>query len=235
MTTPYPDYHEWVAYCFEQGYSDFHEDEKTADEPKEVIWEREERFCGRIPYDVLTEYGIRLFEQPAFLIEKYTDQQITEGVWFLFGSASEYFHDFRDKVVPTDNQLALMHSVATMYTDLFDRVCNRHGKDPDEDCVNELPLDVAVFMIWDMSCIEGPLCFPKDHPHLVDPSFDVLETALFKCRTSTCKLSALHGLGEVQRKHQERVHELIDRFLDQPDQPEFLREYAVSARSGDVL
>jgi len=234
MGTTIPSFDEWVAYCFEHGYADFRGYSEATGESMAAIEAREERFA-EIPSGTLTEYATKLFSNPSFLADRYTDQQIADATWFLFGIGSGYFHEFRDKAVPIDAQVTLMRSVAAMYTDLFDQLCNHHATQPDGLFTNAMPIDMAVDMIWDMDCIELPLHFPRKHKHLVDPSFEVLDAALFNCRTASCKGSALHGLGHVHHAHKKRVEAIIDRFLELPDQPDHLREYAADARRGNIL
>lgn len=233
MAEQIPTFEEWVEDCFTYANQDFRNYGEAEGEEFAAIEARGQRFA--IPNPSLTEYAIRLFSDPGFIADQYTDEQIAEATWFLFGTGSEYFHDFRAKDVGQDKQIEAIRSVRTMYTDLYDRVCNKQGTEPDGQFTNVLPIDKAVGMIWDMDNIEGPALFPKDWPHLTDPSFEVLETALFKCRTASCKGSALHGLGHLHHVHPRRVENLIDRFLDSPDQPDHLREYAKLARTGCVL
>ncbi len=76
--------------------------------------------------------------------------------------------------------------------------------------------------------------FPDQHPHLVEPGFGVLETVLAKCRTSSCLMSALHGLGHIQMENPRRVEQIIDEFLSKRQIPMWLHEYAMSARKGAV-
>jgi hypothetical protein len=72
-------------------------------------------------------------------------------------------------------------------------------------------------------------------PHLVEPGFRVIETVLAECRTSSCRISALHGLGHLHDYHGRRVERIIDGFLARPDLPEWLRTYAMKARGGCVM
>ncbi|TVQ34601.1 MAG: hypothetical protein EA376_00015 [Phycisphaeraceae bacterium] len=229
--TETPSFEEWVHYCFTQGYSDFHT-EPDADH-YEAHEQRRQRFVDIDP-KALSEHIIRLFSNPAFLADEYTDQQIADAVWFIFGLATTYFLHLRSEVVPRNVQIRCIESVATLYTDLFDRLCDKHDVDPNKSSSKDTPLEDAVYMIWDMDCIEGAVMFPKHWPHLVDPGFRVLETILEKCRTVTCKESALHALGHIHMYHPERVEKIIDKFLASPDQPGVLREYALDAREGAV-
>lgn len=221
-----PTFDEWVTYCFTQGHADFHADDSPLGE------DRCKRFLS-IPDPTLAEYSLRLFLSPSFIADEYTDQQIADGVWFIFGRTSEYPHQWFSADVPKELQIRIMQSIAMMYTGLFDRVCNARGAKPDDDLDSKL--DIAVFMIWDMDGIECPAISPERHPYLIDPTFEVLEAGLFRCRTATCKRSALHGLGHLIDGHPKRVRAMIDRYFVLPKQPRSLRDYAKEAHAGEIL
>lgn len=234
MPSHVPSFDEWVAYCFEYGLADFYAFAKSSGSVQAEIEAREEHF-QRIDSLTLTEYAIKLFSSPAFVADRYSDEQITGAIWFIFSIPSQYFHSFYDDSVPSDLQVSLVKSVATMYTDLFDHLCNRRGTQPDGDFTNTLPVDKAVFMIWDMDGIECLLNFPNGRMHLVEPTLYVLETALFSCRTASCKKSALDGLDQIRHVDPKRVQAIIDRFIALPGQPDHLRVYARNARDDKVL
>jgi hypothetical protein len=224
-----PSFDEWVEYCFTQGYADFHNSNEAE---LESVWARGERF-SMSPVGV-TQYMTRLFEAPAFIAEQYSDQHIRDATWFLFGVGSDYCHDARSQEVPPDAQVRWMRSVATLYTDLYDQVCGERGSLPFANLSSEL--DTAVYMIWDMDCIEGAVMFPEKAPHLVNPGFEVLQTVLASCRMGACLQSALHGLGHIAVFHPARVQDIVDQFLAArgPELPSWLRDYAMDARVGRV-
>ncbi|MFA9480387.1 hypothetical protein ACERK3_19115 [Phycisphaerales bacterium AB-hyl4] len=226
-----PTFEEWVHYCFTQGYRDFHEDFKGSDH--DACAERETRFLG-FDSSVLADYIVRLFGNSDSLADGYTDDQIADGVWFIFGVASSYFHVVRDKV-DKPMQVACIKSVESLYLRLFDRICCKRGSDPDGDYINTLKVDIAVHMIWDMDCIEGAVMFKDQYPHLVQPGLMVLENIALKSRTSTCMMSALHGLGHIQHYHPQACKRIIDRFLKMRKAPDWVREYAVQACTGQVM
>lgn len=238
MTQPVPSYDEWADYSFTRGYADFASVDDTDDERIE----RFERFVN-IASPVLAGYIVRLFQSPEFLANRYTDNQIGNAVHFLFGTASEYFHKVRESSVEPALQVECYQSVETLYLRLFDRVCCNRGRNPDDRCENGV--DGAVFMIWDMDCIEGAAMFEQEGNFLTEPCLDVLEAVLHCSRTSTCQASALHGLGHLYSHFEgvgkdptnppaRRVRRAIDTFLNRQDMPDWLREYALQARDGAV-
>jgi hypothetical protein len=90
-------------------------------------------------------------------------------------------------------------------------------------------------MIWDMDCIEWALMSQQWTPHLVDPGFDVLAKVLAECRTSTCQVNPLHGLGHLHDGYPERTEQLIGTFLKRRDIARWVRDYAQVASAGEVM
>jgi hypothetical protein len=224
-----PSFEDWREYCFTHGYADFHGHNDEAG-----IAEREERF-SRVPPRVLAEYLIRLFEDSRFLRETYTAQQLADGTWFIFGLGSEYFHEVRDPGVPAELQARVYRAMPTMYLEVYDRLCNDQGRSS-EDLSDAAALDIAVYMIWDMDCVEGAVMFPENSPHLVEPGFGVLQTVLDRCSTGACLKGALHALGHLEMYHPERVRTMVDGFLERRRDrlPAWVVEYALEAREGAV-
>ncbi|KAA0213595.1 MAG: hypothetical protein EDM82_12615 [Cyanobacteria bacterium CYA] len=227
-----------MTYCFTQGHGDF---SGTTPDDEDSVQAREARFFSMAP-SLLTAYLTRLFESPSFVAERYTDNQIAEATWFIFGCGSGYIGDMRRGTVSPDLQVRCVRSIATLYTDLFDRVCGHHGTDPDSDLRDTDEVDGAVYMMWDMGHLEGTVMFPEKGPHLVEPGIEVLESVLHRCRTSACRVSALHGIGHIYCIHNyqgdkaiaSRLRAIVDAFTERNDLPEWLRDYAAHAREGYV-
>ncbi len=239
-----PDFNAWVEYCFVHGYYDW---ANWSTDPVEVAEARQAEFVDLIDPVVLAEHMTRLFESPAFIADRYNDEQITRATWFFFGISSYYFYEIRDSPAVSESlRDRCIRSVATMYTDLYDKVCGKGpddhamGKDEMIKAIYQLPdLDGAVFMIWDMDSF-GYVAIPTDE---VDAAFErgyaVLEAALMRCKTSACRLSALHGIGHSVRMFEEsaknnRLRSLVDQFLAECEVPGWLAEYADCARFGAV-
>jgi hypothetical protein len=208
-----------VDYCFREGYNAFHHGASESSPDLDPV--------------TLAVYLARLFEKPGFVTQRYSDEQIANAIWYICGVGSCYFHEARDKVVPQEVQVRWVRALATFYSDLLDQVCNEHGACPDVELIDSRPVDMAVFMIWDMDCLQGAAMFPG-YEHLVDPIFSVLESVL-TLRTSSCLASALHGLGHLQMNHARRVAKIIGRFnARRRDIPDWPRDYAQQAKSGSV-
>lgn len=230
-----PSFEEWVEYCFTNACADWE------DYMSEEASHRYDRL-GSLESGMLVSYLTTLFESPAFLADRYTPDSIAKAMWFIFSTRSEYFKQVRLDPINPEEQIRCIRSVATLYTDLLDRVCGDWGRDPDADLRERSKIDEAVYMIWDMDNLEGTLMFPEYHPHLVDPGLFVLETVLRKCRTSACLVSALHGIGHCvgqahssgHRELMGRLQRLVDGLVFSRELPAWLLEYAGAAHDGYV-
>lgn len=177
----------------------------------------------------------QLFQSADSLVRLYSAEQIARGVWYIFGIESGMFHHVTDQYVAHARAAEVYASMETMYRSCFDVLCNAGGTTMD-DLSETAQLDGAVYMIWDMDCVESPIIFPDRAPHLVDPAFRTLETVLFESRTTACMKSALHALGHLVPYHRERCGAIFAGFFRERGRsvPEWLFEYASAARTGMV-
>lgn len=182
----------------------------------------------------LAGYMHRFCSQPPDLSKHFTDEQIAGGLDFIFSIESGYWSEIR-RCADRELQVRCMASVANLYTRCLDRLCCKHGAEPDVDFTNHLSIDGVVYMIWDMDQIQYLVDPIGELPHLVEPGLKVLETVLHTCRTSTCLHSALHGLGHLHGELTPRIQTIIDGFLRARTPPRYLVEYARDAWNGHVL
>lgn len=233
-----PSFDDWVQYTFTKAADDFWE---RSGDSEDVVRSREIAFLD-LDAVCVTQYLTRLFESPAFVADRYSDDQIAGATSFLFGIGSEYFLDVQSRKVPADLQVRCIRSLTTLYTDLYDRVCGRRGSDPDTDLRETCEVDGAVYMIWDMNYLECTVMFPERNPHLVEPGIEVLASVLQRCRTSACLVSALHGIGHICCTHShngdkaiaDRMKRMVGAFVDSRELPDWLDDYAACAREGYV-
>ena len=175
----------------------------------------------------------RLFGDSGFLVEKYSLEQVNQGLRLICSPVSDYCvtaRECKDK----DLQVKWVLSIKALYRDLFATVCTDFFGHLDAGPEPPSPLNGTCYMFWDLDCLEVAIIFPGKE-HLVDPIFEVLADAL-KLRSIACQESALHGLGHFQAYHSKRVRGIIDDFLNRnrdlhPD----LKDYALNARTGYVL
>lgn len=227
-----PSFEEWVEYCFTRGCTD----SANWSEPTSI--ERLTTFVHGIHRGTLVSYMTRFFEAPGFAAERFDDEQLGRGVWFIFGGESEYFWQLLDRHVPATSVVRCVSAIETLYTELLDRVCGRRGTEPDSPLHDSARLDMAVYMMWDRNGIDGVSFLSDAAPVLSDAAVGVLETALTKCRTSACRLSALHGIadwaqvgGPAFDHHRDRLIRMVDAFVAVQSIPAWLRDYAFKTHS----
>lgn len=204
------DWPEWY-YCFD------------ADDHELDWWEPD-------PPTLLT-YLTRLFENPGFLLDRYSDAQVAQAFLYIAGFHSEYFRTVFESDSSEADLQRWVRSVSNVYRDIFAVRCTAHyghlnsGEPPN-------PLNDICFMWWDIGGMEYAV-FSGGYEHLVDPIFEVLEQTL-QLPNIACQESAVHGLAHVKLssddEHKPRVREIIDRFLARADLTKELRAYAVRAR-----
>ena len=240
MTDTNPTFDDWLTYAFTRGYDDFH----GHNPPPEPDSEEEARLyaCQEPEPVLLAEFLGQLMDAPRILIDRFDRTQIANGIWYLFGIASESPRVAADPELPLDLRLRWLRGIPRLYREVFDTLCCDNAAEPDMPLDDGDALDSAVYMIWDMDQLLGA-CNTEDlAPTHLD--IELCATILQSCRTSMCRLSALHGLGHC-REHAEidqdphkveRVHQAIDAFLDSAsDIPDHVRDYALEARDATFL
>lgn len=233
VTEDFEKFEAWVEYCFTSGYADFMRSSSPNDSFFEAKEARHEAFTQMSAARVVA-HMIRLFEDPGVIVDKYDEQQIGDATWFIFGIGGQCFVRAMSEEVEASEQVRLIRAIETMYVECFDRVCCMRGTMNDEPCYDFFHVDGAVYMIGDMGGFPNWMRGRGSLPHFVDPILEVLTNILKRCRTSTCHISALHGLGHNVRGHPERIGAIIDRYLTRSDLLDWVRSYAMDARRGAV-
>ena len=175
-----------------------------------------------------------LFEGAESVLGAFTDAQVNQGLWFLASNAhSQHFYAFTDRSLPEEQRLRGVHSIGTLYKNLFAKRCSPHLSHLNEMGAGDL--NPICYMLWDVA----PLPRFRD-----EQAFDAVNLAAIDVMVSclaidhdACRESALHGLGEnhFHRPWRSRIHSAIDEFLARTPtvRPE-LADYALQARSGAV-
>jgi hypothetical protein len=137
--------------------------------------------------------------------------------------------------VPLAKRVACLYSFYDVYEKLYARHC-----DPvlssmmfKED-VNGNPLNNTCYMWWDNLPLYGKSGDPL-REQLDQPILEVMAKTL-QLNHMACQEGALHGLGHWKWNYPEFVEATIDRFLEaNPDLHPALRNYALAARTGQIL
>ena len=182
---------------------------------------------AKIPPSVIAKYLERLLTEAQVLCRDIHPRRLGNMIYFFQGRASEYWVDILGEEVSNEQQVLTVRALEPFYTEFLDPYCLDPNRDNLEEARN------AIYMMWDLDCIESAAMFPGSE-HLVGPILDVLSAAL-KCKSFECQKSALHGLGHLEDHHPQRVHLEIDRALNKKGhlKPALLN-YAQDARKGAV-
>ncbi|HEY6330223.1 MAG TPA: hypothetical protein VI756_12865 [Blastocatellia bacterium] len=163
----------------------------------------------------LLTYPTRLFLEPDFLVERFSDEQLREGLWNLTTNW-ELRDSIWDHDLPWPLRRACIRAMVTLFERLFTReplseplvdtckmwwdIFRYFGDDPDQKVVNEMCLALKEILQMD--------------------SLD-------------CQIGALHGLGHLDHPGKQ---DLINHYLrSHPDLPEEIRSYALASIEGNVL
>ncbi len=187
------------------------------------MWEAKVDFNAR----TLLRYYTDLFNEPAFLLERYTTDEIERGLgmqgirgWANWTLGCILMH--ADNTV--DEAEACIRSLHQLFAKLFARSSQ---------------LDEVAYMWWDIgygSC--GSPQPPKrevaekDHGRLRQASFETMVQVL-QIKSATCQRAAIHGLGHSSHPDKEKV---LQQYLeDHPNLSDGDRGYVLSAIAGKIL
>ncbi len=180
-------FEEWLEYCFTQGFDDFHGRSRDPDAADERV-AKLEGYSPRIG-----EHLLRLFESPAILSGRFTDDQLAGGVRYIFGTPSEYFIGMKTEAPPELIERCVRSSLR-MFTELFDPVCLRREAEGRSERTPD-SIEQAVIDIWDSGL--DAVAMPQ---HATDAEFEaglfMIEGVLKSCRSTACLLSGVEGVRE---------------------------------------
>lgn len=228
-------FEEWIDHVFDHADPGWHWDTEApywnpaADPPRTL------------------EFLCRLFSSPAFLIDRFTPNQIGVGLNYLASpSLSDYAFAFLDPDLPIEERVRGIHAIATLYEELLSTICLpviHHGNwDTDP---RSTQADFVCYMFWDVfplyartkSRIDGVedeiAAHRNDHLKIEAACLDAMERTLAIDHLA-CQEGALHGLGHWADGYPERVRGIIDAYLDSPRAKRELLGYAKDARKGRV-
>lgn len=206
-------YEEWIRFLFDRP--------DTAGLP-EWYWDTDlEEFPATAEQQVLL-IG-ETFERSGTDLLKYSEKQVENGLnYILNNAASNTIMLITQKGVSDDLRIDTVLKMKYLYRDCFAKRCEpvlSHLDEPDAGPINSI-----CYMLWDTS----PLCQWKD------AVLTVMEDSLY-LPNDACIESGLHGLGHRFNQDEERVTQIIDRFLLKAKKirPE-LKQYALNARTGYI-
>jgi len=169
----------------------------------------------------------KVFENPAILLEPYSDESLNRAFWDLSSGA---LHVLNDGTIEWASRHRLIQSFETLFRELFAVRCQ-----PVLSHCSEVgsPINIACYMWWDFDCWTAAPEPLTRNP--MDTAFLESMESILTIDHVACQESALHGLGHWHRAHGAAVEGIIDRFLKRERYlPARLRDYACSARCGCV-
>lgn len=184
------------------------------------------------PPAIVLDYLTRLFEDPLPSVGSYSDEQLSQGFWYVASNgASDYMFALLDEQARLEARLRCIRSFAELFQKLFAVRCSSHLSHLDEPGAN--PLNIACYMWWDILPIGGQPDVAS-RKEIDEACLEVMEEGL-NLESIACRESALHGLGHWQQQYPRRTEHVINAFLRaHPELRPELLSYARSARRGCV-
>ena len=180
----------------------------------------------------LTTHALRLFDAPALLLFRYSDQQIASGLKYLIdtGCGSD-LRLISDPAVPQSDRLELAARIDRVYSQIFGARCTPALGHLSE--VPDQPLNMLCYMWWDAIYFGD-----TGDPRLAQEFSAALIEAMGRTLAiphPACQEGALHGLGHWGSHAPARAEALINAYLTQnrASRPELVN-YALAARSGCI-
>jgi len=168
-----------------------------------------------------------VFENPATLLNPYSDEVLNQALWDL---SSNVFSVVYDLAIDWALRHRFIRSFETLFRELFAVRCT-----PSLGHCSETgsPLNLACYMWWDFDCWSPAPDPLTRNPN--DSAFLASMRSILAIDHIACQESALHGLGHWHHAQATAVESIVDEFLKSDgDLPDAMREYAAAARSGYV-
>ena len=193
-----------TAVSFEDFVGFFFSPEVRTEEEK-ITYEEKENWYWGIDDEYVSQtfcaYYIRLFRNPEFLLQRFTNEQLEEGFWAMQGPVlnCSLVNLLSDTDLPFDARAECIESMADLFGRLFPRAS----------------WDSSVGMWWDTLCYDWH-CGNRNWSNggedklLQDAFFGTLSKILF-FNSNICQGAALHGLGHL---HHPDTLGLIGRYLE---------------------
>jgi len=221
VKSPNPTFEDWLTYCFDHPVSDpewhFDIDAPTCD----------------LSAETTVEYLTRLFTTSQKYLDRFSDDQLNQGLWYLASpSCSDTMFCLVDVSIPEAERIACVRAMQCLYANLFASRCSDITSNGTAHVGDRSALNSVCYMWWDILPIHGK---PED-PNRVKLD-DAILTLLEDClaiSSQACQESALHGLGHWASSYPARVKSSIQRYLAASQVSQLLRNYALAAEVGNV-
>jgi hypothetical protein len=167
------------------------------------------------------------FREPGFSKERRLEPQIVVGLLTDRAGFPLMVHAFEGNRAETTTMVPVLRAILDAHHPVCRYAVPRdlRGQITSADPQQRPELESLCFMFFDMAAIDlGD-----------DTVLDVLEDTL-ALESAACQRSALHGLGHAHFHVPQDASSIVDRWLQKhPRAPAELRDYALAARTGNVM
>ena len=222
MLSPLPPrYAEWLSYLF---------DHEIIPGLPEWYWRDDPPVFKAAPEEI-AELWIAMMRRSETDLQSYSDEQLGQGLWYLFSNGcSDHSLEICGGGLPGEKITEVYEAVNWLYSGLFSNRCTQtlgHLSEAGSE------LNLICYMLWDVSPLGWP---PEDDPKgVIEKALLNLLERVMHLPHRACIESALHGLGELQRRYPEKVQAIIQPRLASLDQDKELLQYALNAQEGNIL
>lgn len=179
----------------------------------------------------LISYFTKMFNESGTVLLEFSDKQVNQGLWYVFGVGSDYSFRMRDGKASNEEKLDLIQSISGLYSGVFSERCSPVLSHMDQ--AGAKPVNSICYMLWDITA----LTYLNKNPEkdkFYRKLLSVMENSLYM-ENLACVESGLHGLGHLHYYRKGEVEKIIPRFIEKRgDLPEELIQYARSAQRGCV-
>jgi hypothetical protein len=183
---------------------------------------------------VTVDYITRLFEAAPACLQKFSDAQASQGLWFLASSiVFDGLSNVYSEGVLRSQRHRCVSSIYTLFEEYFAGRCSPHLSHINEAGAN--PLNVTCYMWWDFLAHHTDSPDGRVQSEMDSEILSVMANTL-RLNHDACTESALHGLGHWHDYCSAEVVAIIDDFLaSHPKLRPELHDYALEARAGSIL
>jgi hypothetical protein len=210
----------WVNFLFDHPVT----------EPEWYWAENAPEWTGR--RERIPELIAEIFENAGDVLSSFSDEQLSQGLWFLAGDApQELLLALLDGEVPLAARLRALRSFVPLFEQIMSKRCSPHLAHLDESGAS--PLNSACYMWWDMMPIGA--CPVESKRAEFDSTAILTMRNILAIPHDACRESALHGIGHWVVSYPQ-AGAIVDDFLALNNglRPELV-EYAKRAKAGNVL
>ena len=211
----------WITHVFDHPVTD-----------PEWYWSSEAPATAHEAPEEIPAHIAETFEHGSELLSRFSDEQLNQGFWYLFGNSSpDFMLTLLDEKIPLPVRLRALRSFVPLFEQVMATRCSSHLSHQDEPGAS--PLNIACYM-WFDELLDRFSPRQLERAKL-DKELLFILRRLLAIPHDACLESALHGIGHWAR-HYPQFGAAVDEFLYATAglRPELIA-YAERARAGNIL